>query len=84
MSVVLIGYRGSGKTSIGRTLAQRLWQEFVDTDELIVRALDMSIREIFQSRGEAGFRELEAQALADALKTAAPAASQPEPGRPTA
>ncbi|MEZ0264482.1 MAG: shikimate kinase, partial [Phycisphaerae bacterium] len=36
MGIVLIGYRGSGKTSVGRKLADRLWQDFVDTDELVV------------------------------------------------
>ena len=35
MSIVLVGYRGCGKTTIGRRLADRLWQPFADTDEMI-------------------------------------------------
>ena len=38
MSVILIGYRGCGKTTVGKRLADRLWQKFVDTDELVVKA----------------------------------------------
>ena len=66
MSVVLIGYRGSGKSSIGRKLADRLWQPFIDTDEMVVKAAGKSIREIFEQEGEQRFRELEAQALREA------------------
>jgi shikimate kinase len=61
MSIFLIGYRGSGKTTIGRKLADRLWQTFVDTDELIVRKAGKSIREIFEQDGEATFRDLETE-----------------------
>ena len=51
MSVVLIGYRGSGKTTTGRKLADRLWQPFVDTDDLVVQKAGKSIREIFEHYG---------------------------------
>ena len=68
MSTVLLGYRGSGKTTIGKQLAERLWQKFVDTDELVVRAAgDRTIREIFEQDGEPRFRELETAALKQAL-----------------
>jgi shikimate kinase len=63
VSIVLIGYRGCGKTTIGKKLADRLWQSFVDTDELIVRKAGKSIREIFADEGETHFRDLEAQAV---------------------
>jgi len=63
MSVVLIGYRGSGKTTIGRKLADRLWWKFVDTDDLIVKQAGKSIREIFEQDGEEKFRDLEEQAV---------------------
>src|SRR5687767_4768482 len=64
MSIVLIGYRGSGKTSIGKRLADRLWQKCVDTDEMVVaKAGGKSIADIFASEGEARFRELEAEAV---------------------
>ncbi|HEX8914598.1 MAG TPA: shikimate kinase [Humisphaera sp.] len=60
MSVFLIGYRGSGKTTIGRRLADRLWQTFVDADELVVKqAAGRTIKEIFEIEGEAGFRDRE-------------------------
>jgi shikimate kinase len=61
MSIFLIGYRGCGKSTIGRRLADRLWQTFVDTDELIVRRAGKSIKEIFEQSGEAAFRELESE-----------------------
>jgi shikimate kinase len=67
MSIVLLGYRGSGKTTIGRRLADRLWQPFVDTDEMIVTSANMSIRDIFQQHGEDHFRDLETAALKEAL-----------------
>jgi shikimate kinase len=67
MSVILIGYRGSGKTTVGKRLADRLWQKFVDTDELIVKAAGRSIREIFEHEGEPRFRDLETDALKQAL-----------------
>lgn len=67
MSVILIGYRGSGKSSIGKRLADQLWLKFVDTDELVVQAAGKSIREIFEQDGEARFRELETAAIQQAL-----------------
>jgi shikimate kinase len=67
MSVVLIGYRGSGKTTVGKRLADRLWQPFVDTDELVVRKAGKSIREIFEKEGEPAFRDLESTVVRDAL-----------------
>lgn len=67
MNILLIGYRGSGKTTIGKKLADRLWQPFVDTDDLIIRAADKSIREIFAESGEESFRDLETQALQQAM-----------------
>jgi shikimate kinase len=67
MSVVLVGYRGSGKTTVGRKLADRLWQTFVDTDDLTIAVAGKSISEIFQHHGEAHFRQLESDALRQAL-----------------
>ena len=66
MSTVLIGYRGSGKSSIGARLADRLWQKCVDTDAMIVAKAGKSIAEIFQQDGEAKFRKLEAEAVREA------------------
>jgi shikimate dehydrogenase len=70
--VVLIGFMGAGKTTVGRLLAARLGMAFIDADEAIVAAAGRSIAQIFDADGEAGFRELEAATIADLL-TAAPA-----------
>jgi shikimate kinase len=59
MSVFFIGYRGSGKTSVGRALADRLWQPFVDSDAEITKRAGKTIREIFDQDGEPHFRDLE-------------------------
>lgn len=67
MSVVLLGYRGSGKTTVGKKLAARLWQSFVDTDALVTKAAGKTIAEIFATDGEPRFRDLEEQAVLDAL-----------------
>lgn len=61
MTIFLIGYRGSGKTTIGRALAARLGYSFVDSDEQIVRAADKTIKDIFEQDGEERFRDLESQ-----------------------
>src|SRR5439155_6996599 len=66
MSVVLVGYRGSGKTTVGRKLEDRLWQSFVDTDDLVTRTAGKSIKEIFEEQGEEKFRELEITAVREA------------------
>jgi shikimate kinase len=65
--VTLIGYRGSGKTVVGRCLAQRLGWEFVDTDEKVEEQAGRKIREIFETDGETAFRKLEAEVLEQAL-----------------
>lgn len=63
MSIVLIGYRGSGKTTIGRKLADRLWQPFIEVDDLIVRKAGKSIKEIFEQDGEPHFRDIETEVV---------------------
>lgn len=67
MSVILIGYRGSGKTTVGRKLADRLWQKFVDSDEMIVRRAGKSIKEIFAGDGEAAFRDIESTVVKELM-----------------
>lgn len=69
MSLALIGYRGSGKTTVGKLLAQRLGVPFVDTDLLIARAAGVSIRDIFACVGQPYFLELEQEALEQAIAT---------------
>lgn len=67
MGVVFLGYRGSGKTSLGRRVAEALSLPFVDTDEEITRTEGRSIKAIFETDGEDYFRDCETKALADAL-----------------
>lgn len=68
MGIVLLGYRGSGKTTVGMKLADRLWWDFVDTDQLIVKQTGKSIKTIFEQEGEAAFRDIESGVLEEALK----------------
>ena len=61
--IFLTGMMGSGKTTIGRMLAQRLGCPFVDADERIEQEAGVKIARIFELEGEEGFRERETQAL---------------------
>jgi shikimate kinase len=61
--VILIGPRGSGKTSVAALLAERLGWGWVDADEVLEQRAGSSIREIFASEGEFGFRKREAEVL---------------------
>lgn len=67
MNVILLGYRGSGKSTIGLRLADRLWINFFDLDPEIVKQAGKSIKRIFEEDGEEAFRAMEAQALEKAL-----------------
>jgi shikimate kinase len=61
----LIGYRGSGKTTVGQMLASRMGWAFVDADTVLEERAGKTIREIFADEGEAGFRDRESATLAD-------------------
>jgi shikimate kinase len=61
-SIALIGFMGTGKTVVGRILAQKLGKEFIELDALIEKMAGKSIPEIFQHDGEIVFRELEIEA----------------------
>lgn len=63
--ILLIGPRGSGKTTVGRALAARLGWAFADADEHVEAAAGRSIAAIFAVEGEGGFRDREAAALAE-------------------
>jgi len=58
-NVIMVGFMGAGKSSVGRALARRLGRCFVETDDMIVAKEGMSIPEIFATRGEPYFRALE-------------------------
>lgn len=66
-NVILIGFMGSGKSSIGRKLSYRLQRTFIDTDKQIEREQDVSIREIFAQSGEEAFRKMETVYLEELL-----------------
>ncbi len=72
MHLYLIGYRGSGKSTIARLLAEALSRQAVDTDELIESSAGTSIRHIFETQGEAGFRDLEQSVIAEVAQTYPP------------
>lgn len=59
MNIVLIGYMASGKTSIGKKLANKLGYEFIDLDDLIEDKENVSVTEVFKSKGEIYFRKQE-------------------------
>lgn len=61
--IALIGFMGSGKSTIGRAVARSLTWDFVDLDESIARESGMSVGEIFRREGEAGFRRRESNVL---------------------
>ena len=63
MKIYLVGFMGSGKTTVGRELAMRIDAPFFDLDELVETAEKMSIKEIFTARGEAYFRKRERDIL---------------------
>lgn len=63
LNVVLIGFMGCGKTSLGKKLSRRLKYSFLDTDKYIEQKEGMEITEIFEKKGEPYFRELERTAV---------------------
>jgi shikimate kinase len=63
LNIVLVGFMGSGKSSIGRMVAKRMGFQFVDTDKLIVERAGKTIPEIFAEQGEEAFRDLETAAI---------------------
>lgn len=71
--VVLVGMMGSGKTTVGRALAARLQRPFLDSDEIVEARTGRTVREIFESGGEAAYRPLETDALLEALASPEPA-----------
>ncbi len=64
VNLYLIGMMGAGKTTVGRHLAHALGYQFFDTDQLVEQVTERTIPQIFAQEGEARFRDLEAEVLA--------------------
>ena len=64
-NIVLIGMPASGKSTVGKIVAERLGRKFVDTDEIITERIGMSIKEYFEQYGEVEFRKIESEIIAD-------------------
>ena len=68
MKIILLGYMGSGKTTIGIQLAKKLFLNFTDLDEFIEEKEQKSIKEIFEQKGEIYFRKIEHKYLKQFIK----------------
>lgn len=63
MRIILIGFMGAGKTTVGKVLAKKLGCRLLDTDQLIEQKHGMSVQDIFRNQGEETFRRLETETL---------------------
>lgn len=68
-NIILIGFMGSGKTTVGNLLAKEMGYTFVDTDELIEKKANMTIGDIFATYGEEAFRSMESELLEELNET---------------
>lgn len=66
--IILIGFMGTGKSTVGKALAKKLRVSFVDTDQAIELFEGMSISEVFATQGEAYFRKVESKILTELLE----------------
>ncbi len=62
-NIVLIGFMGAGKTTVGKLLSKKLGRRFLDTDEIIEKKMSLAISQIFKKYGEAYFRDIESQVV---------------------
>lgn len=69
-NIVLVGFMGTGKTTVGRLLANKLNRQFIDVDRKIEENCGMPVSEIFKVQGESFFRQQEQQAIKDFLPQA--------------
>jgi len=64
-TLALAGFMGTGKSTVGRLVAERLGWRFVDTDQVIEARAGCTVADIFATQGESAFRQLEAEVCAD-------------------
>ena len=69
MKIVFLGYMASGKSTIGKVVAKKLFMNFIDLDDYISEQENMSISEIFKTKGEIYFRKIENQYLKEILSS---------------
>ena len=62
-NIILIGYMGSGKSTVGKKAAKALEYDFLDTDALVEEEEGMSISKLFEEKGEPYFREKETETI---------------------
>jgi shikimate kinase len=62
-NIVLIGFMGAGKSTVGKLLSKKLGRKFLDTDEIIEKKMSLAISQIFEKYGEAYFRDIESQVV---------------------
>ena len=67
-NIVLVGFMGTGKTVVGRRLSKLLEREFLESDDMIEKKEGVSIKEIFEKKGEPYFRKLEKDVVREASK----------------
>lgn len=67
-SIVLIGFMGVGKTTIGKAVAKKLYRDFIDIDEEIEKKFNMPPSDIFKEYGESIFRQTEKELIIDSCK----------------
>jgi shikimate kinase len=67
-NIVLVGFMGTGKSVAGKILARKLGRDFLELDEIIEKREGVSIKEIFEKKGEPYFRQLEKEAVREASK----------------
>jgi len=68
MKIALFGFMGSGKSTLGKALAEKTGYDFIDLDQAIEKKTGLSITQIFEAKGEIAFRKIEHQVLKDIVK----------------
>lgn len=67
-NIILIGFMGCGKSTIGKRLSYAFRKPFLDTDKIIEKKADMTISELFERKGEAYFRDLETACIKELIE----------------